>query len=466
MAKNKNKQKIVTNGLNEVIQAPIPNNRMVSFGEIVSGADYGLLSTKPQVLTNTYKNNSFAQIAVDLPVQDAFRDGGFTLDSQTLSADELLELNDFMDDQGDRTTLKDVCRWGRLFGGGALIASVGKNQEIPLNIDSLHQKDVEFLASDRWQTTPLGSSIYIADKFLLQDLNSKRFEDAVTLHKSRLKLFIPKIEPYYVRNMLQGWGASIFEDIIPSLAQYIKANSVILELLDEAKIDILKIFDLASTLGSANGESIVRKRLQLFAEQKNFQSVGAMDAKDDYIQKQLSFGSLDQMIEKIMLLICSALRIPYSKVFGKGASGFSSGEDDLENYNGMVMSTIREPVTPLLKWMLDIRCMQLFGRKIDDLVITWKPLRVLNEVDQQNVRTQKINSYIQLCQLGVMTKKQVAEQLTTDKIILFKPEEIEKIDETIGPDQMENIVQVEDVRNSVKKDKKSLGKMLYSFWKK
>ena len=457
MTKNKNKQKIVTNGLNEVIQAPIPNNRMVSFGEIVSGADYGLLSTKPQILTNTYKNNSFAQIAVDLPVQDAFRDGGFTLDSQTLSADELLELNDFMDDQGDKTTLKDVCRWGRLFGGGALIASVGKNQEIPLNIDSLYQKDVEFLASDRWQCTPLGSSIYIADKFLLQDLNSKKFNDAITLHKSRLKLFIPKIEPYYVRNMLQGWGASIFEDIIPSLAQYIKANSVILELLDEAKIDILKVFGLADILGSQNGTAKVRERIKIFSEQKNFQSVGAMDAKDDYIQKQLNFGSLDQMIEKIMLLICSALRIPYSKVFGKGASGFSSGEDDLENYNGMVMSTIREPITPILKWMLDIRCMQLFGRKIDDLVINWKPLRVLNEVEQQNVRTQKINSYIQLCQLGIMTKKQVAEQLTTDKIILFKPEEIDDINDEITPEQAEDIIQIDEVRNS---------KKFYEFWKK
>lgn len=460
MSKNKNKQKtnVVANGLNEVVQQqPIYNNRLISFGEIVSGADYGLLSTKPQVLTNTYKNNSFAQIAVDLPVQDAFRDGGYTIDSQTLSADELLELNDFMDDNGDRIVLKDVCRWGRLYGGGALIASVGKHHEVPLNIDGLYGKDVEFLASDRWQCTPLASSIYKADKFLLQDLNTKKLEDAVAIHKSRLKLFIPKVEPYYVRNMLQGWGASIFEDIIPSLAQYVKANSVILELLDEAKIDILKIFGLSDVLGTADGESAVKRRLRIFSEQKNFQSVGAMDAKDDYIQKQLSFGSLDQMIEKIMLLICSALRIPYSKVFGKGASGFSSGEDDLENYNGMVMSTIREPITPILKWMLDIRCMQLFGRKIDDLVITWKPLRVLNEVDQQNVRTQKINSYIQLCQLGVMTKKQVAEQLTNDKIILFKPEEIDAIDDEITPDQAEDIIQIDEVKNS---------KRFYEFWKK
>jgi hypothetical protein len=450
MAKNKNKQSRVNNGLANVV-SEANNSQIVNYGEIISEATYSLLSLKPQVLTNTYKNNSFAQLAVDLPVQDAFRDGGFTIDSQTLSADELLELNDFIEDKGDRNTLKDVVRWGRLFGGGALIASIGsdKIQKTPLNIDGLYEKDVEFLASDRWQCTPTGASIFKAENFLLQDLTSNR--ESLIIDKSRLKLFIPKIEPYYIRNQLNGWGTSIFECIIPALSQYIKANNVILELLDEAKIDILKIFGLSDLLSTADGEAQVKKRLRIFAEQKNFQSLGAMDTQDDYVQKQLSFGSLDQMIEKIMLLICSALRIPYSKVFGKGASGFSSGEDDLENYNGMVMSTIREPLMPLIKWMLDIRCVQLFGRKVDDLVIEWKPLRVLPETEQQNVKTQKITSYIQLCQLGVMTKKQVAEQLTTDKIILFKPEEIEAIDDEMSPEQMEDIVQVDEVKNSKKK---------------
>lgn len=450
MAKNKNKQSRVNNGLANVV-SEASNSQMVNYGEIISEATYSLLSLKPQVLTNTYKNNSFAQLAVDLPVQDAFRDGGFTIDSQTLSADELLELNDFIEDKGDRNTLKDVVRWGRLFGGGALIASIGsdKIQKTPLNINGLYEKDVEFLASDRWQCTPTGASIFKAENFLLQDLTSNR--ESLIIDKSRLKLFIPKIEPYYIRNQLNGWGASIFECIIPALSQYIKANNVILELLDEAKIDILKIFGLSDLLSTADGEAQVKKRLRIFAEQKNFQSLGAMDTQDDYVQKQLSFGSLDQMIEKIMLLICSALRIPYSKVFGKGASGFSSGEDDLENYNGMVMSTIREPLMPLIKWMLDIRCVQLFGRKVDDLVIDWKPLRVLPETEEQTIKTQKITSLIQLCQLGVMTKKQVAEQLTTDKIILFKPEEIEAIDDEMSSEQMEDIVQVDEVKNSKKK---------------
>ena len=454
MAKNKNKKKIVNNGLNNIV-AEAGKSQLVNYGEVISQANYGLLSLKPDVLTNTYKNNSFAQIAVDLPVQDAFRNGGFTIDSQTLSADELLELNELIEDKGDKTTLKDVARWGRLFGGGALIASIGSDriQKTPLVIESLQGKDVEFIASDRWQCCPTAESIFKAENFYLQNLATQK--PAMIIDKSRLKLFIPKIEPYYLRTQLNGWGCSIFECILPALAQYIKANNVILELLDEAKIDILKIFGLNDALGSEDGESIIKQRLKLFAEQKNFQSMGAMDMQDDYVQKQLNFGSLDQMIEKIMLLICSALRIPYSKVFGKGASGFSSGEDDLENYNGMVMSTIREPLTPLIKWMLDIRCVQLFGRKVDDLVIDWKPLRVLPETEEQNVKTQKINSLIQLCQLGVMTKKQVAEQLTTEKIILFKPEEIEQIDDTLTPDQMENIDMVDEVRNS---------KPWYKFW--
>ena len=446
MVKKKN---IVNNGLENAINFGYSDTPVVNMGEIMANASPYLLSLKPIILNNTYKSNSFAKLAVDLPVNDAFRDGGFEIDSQTLSADELLELNDFMNDKGDRNVLKDCARWGRLFGGGVILASVDQKTEAPLNIKSLKGKEVEFFACDRWQCFPQGSTLHLADKFTVQNDYTLNEGNILTYHKSRLKVFTGETQPWYLRNQLNGWGASIFEAITPSLSQYIKANSVILELLDEAKIDILKVAELNSTLASEGGEALIRKRFQIFAEEKNYRSLGVLDAQDDYDQKQMNFGSLDQMIEKIMLLICSALRIPYSKVFGKGASGFSSGEDDLENYNGMVMSTIREPLTPIIKWMLDIRCVQLFGRTIDDLVIKWKPLRVLSEVEEQNVKTQKINAYVQLLEAGVMNRKQVAEQLTTEGIILFKPEEIDAIDdEEIDVDkfQEETIV-----KNSKKK---------------
>lgn len=450
MAKNKNKKKnIVENGLANAVGIPTQSN-VAAIGEVLSEASPYLLSLRYIQLSNTYKSNGFARLAVDLPVQDAFRDGGFTLDSQTLSADELLQLQELMQDKGDIITIKDCAKWGRLFGGGVVLLNCGQNPNTPLSPETLKDKEVEFLACDRWQCYPQATSLYLADKFTLQDLSLGEAGNVATFDKSRLKVFTGETQPYYIRNQLGGWGASIFEAVIPALSQYLKANNVILELLDEAKIDILKIFGLSDLLATEGGEYQVKKRLSIFAEQKNFKSLGAMDAQDDYIQKQMSFGGLDRVLEKIMLLICSALRIPYSKVFGRGSSGFSSGEDDLENYNGMVMSTIREPLIPLIKWIIDIRCYQLFGRKVDDIVINWKPLRILPETEQQTVVNQKVQNLIQLAQLGVLTNKQVAEQLTTEKIILFKPEEIEAIEEKIDIEEMQT-TEKETVENKSRK---------------
>jgi len=411
-------------------------NSMNDPSPIYKNASPYILSLHYIPLANTYKSNGFAATAVDLPVSDAFRDGGFEIDSDTLKPEELQQLEEKMSDANDIETLKDCLRWGRLYGGGCILISTEQDNSTPFNPKTIKGKDVVFYAVDRWQCIPLAASLQLADKFMLQD-NLRAEGQELIFDKSRVLTFTGKTQPYYIRNLLQGWGASIFEDIIPQLNQYLKANSVILELLDEAKIDILKISGLSDLLISKDGESVVRRRVDIAAANKNYKAMLTMDAQDDYDQKQLSFGSIDQMLEKIFLLICSCLRIPYSKIFGRGASGFSSGEDDLENYNAMINSDIRVPATKILKQMIDIRCYQLFGRKIPDLTVTWKPLRVMSEKDQQEIQTQKINGYIQLLQAGILTPKQIAEKLVVEKIFALSEEEINALSDEVKSDEMQ-----------------------------
>lgn len=379
-------------------------------------------------LANMYKSNGFAKIAVDLPVSDCFRNGGYILNSATLSPEELEELQDYMEEH-DTETIKQCMRWSRLYGGSLIICSTEQKSDTPFNPKTIYKKDVDFWACDRWQCVPNSENVNMADSFILQDNFREGNGDIETFDKSRVKVFVGEVQPYYLRNLLQGWGASIFEAIIPQLNQYLKANSVILELLDEAKIDILKIFELSSVLASNGGEASIRKRAEIFAEQKNYKNMGVMDAQDDYVQKTMSFSGLNEILEKIFLLICSSIRIPYSKVFGRGASGFSSGEDDLENYNAMIMSELRVPAQPIIKWMANIRCCQLFGRVVDDLTITWKPLRVLSEKEQQELNTSKINALNTLLMSGVLTRSQVAKKLVKDEIIDLSDEEIKAIDD-------------------------------------
>lgn len=450
--KQVNNTDVVYNGLESALGLDTMQTANNPLTILANATDY-LLTLQWVQLTNTYKSNGFAKLAVDLPVSDAFRDGGFELESATASPDDLLEIRNKMDSAGDIEAIKQCLRWGRLYGGGCLLVNTKQKSDTPFNPETIANEALEFIAVDRWQCVANASSLQLADSFSIVD-NSVS-DELLVYDKSRVQTYTGEVQPYYLRNMLNGWGASVYEGIIPQLTQYIKANNVVLELLDEAKIDILKIFNLSNLLITKKGERAVRKRVEIFAQQKNYKNMGVMDSQDDYEQKTMTFSGLKDMLEKIFLLICSSLRIPYSKVFGKGSSGFSNGEDDLENYNAMIMSDIRVPCTSIVKWVAQIRACQLFGSKIDDLRIVWKPLRILKETEQQQVKSAKVNSIIQLIQTGVLTKQQGAKELVKDGIINLTDEDIEKIDDDFSPDELDYLNQTKDEKD--KEEKKGFG---------
>ena len=121
-------------------------------------------------------------------------------------------------------------------------------------------------------------------------------------------------------------------------------------------------------------------------------------------------------------MIASAVKMPVSKIWGVGSSGFSSGEDDLENYNSIVEGEIRIPAEKLIKWVVDLRCMQLFGFKIPDLKIAWKPLRVLSAREMQEIENWKVNNAMQMFDRGLLKASETMTYLKQEDIILIKTE--------------------------------------------
>lgn len=393
-------------------------------------------------LTYFYKSNGFVQTAINQIVDDAFRNDGLIIDSKTLDTNELEELKQALIDNGDIDAIMDCIRWGQLYGGGVLIANTEQNYELPLNKQNLKGKKLQFLASDRWQCIADNISPQLSKTFTLCDCLQDK-ANGIKVDKSRIEIFTGVKAPYQLRVQLQGWGLSIFEAVIPPLTQYLKAMGVTLELLDEAKIDVIKINELTNMLMSPNAMQKVRHRVDLVAANKNYKSSIVMDGLDGYEQKQINFGGLPEMITQIQYLVCSALKRPYSKIFGKGANGFSSGEDDLENYNTIVDSEIRRPATNLIKWVVNLRALQLFGRELTDFRPKWKPLRVMTEKEQAEINNRKLADYITLLEHQILTPQQVAEKLTEDSYILFSDEEIAKLSDEL---------QQQDIEQSVRED--------------
>lgn len=441
----------VNNGLAEALNLPTAPNGEIIDGSMLSrvfnSSICGLITMHWVALTNAYNKNSFLQTAVNQKVEDAFKNEGLIIDSKTLDTDELEQLRNTMEEEGDIEAIIDCIRWGRLYGGGCIIANTTQDASEPLDKNSLKGKPLKFLATNRWQCTAQGIAPQLAEKFVFTDAfteNETEFKEQmglnnVEIHKSRVGIFTGSNAPYLTRTIVQGWNTSLFEGILEPIENLLGGFNVTLELLSEAKIDIFKISNLATVLTSADGERMIQKRLQVATANKNYKSSIAMDMEDDYQQKQISFGGIPQLLEQLMYIFCGYLRYPVAKLFGKGANGFSSGDDDLENYNSTVESEVRIPARRLIHWVVNLRCLQLFGRELPDFKPKWKPLREMTEKDMAEVNSRKLADYITLLEHQVMTARQVAQKLTEDNYILFSDEEIEKISDEFTPDMEQSL---------------------------
>lgn len=399
----------------------------------------GLITNHWVSLTNAYNKNSFLQTAVNQKVEDAFQNDGLVIDSKTLSTDELEKLRTTMEEEGDFEAIIDCIRWGRLYGGGVIVANTEQDPSKPLNKEALKGKKLKFLATNRWQCTSQAVNPYVAEKFIFTD-NMQEGDllasdsTAQEIDASRVGIFTGNNAPYLTRTILNGWNASIFEGILEPIENLLGGFNVTLELLSEAKIDIFKISELATVLSSPNGEALIRKRLEIATANKNYKGSLAMDKEDDYQQKQISFGGIPQLLEQLMYIFCGYLRYPVAKLFGKGSSGFSSGEDDLENYNSTVNSEIRVPAKRIIHWVVNLRCLQLFGRELPDFKPQWRPLKAMSEKEQAEINSRRLDDYLKLKQANVMTAKQVGQKLTEDGYILFSDEEIDKMSDEYESD--------------------------------
>lgn len=378
-----------------------------------------VLSLQQTLLTYLYKTFGILSKVVDIPVDDAYRYGGFEIESETIDDKELFELEKSLIRNDDLRQIKQARKWARLFGGAALIVLDGNELDKPLNYERLYKKPIKFIAVDRWQLNYSKSNVTMpGGKWLLTNYDKVDNIEAQEIHPSRLHLFYGKQAPFIVQQQVQGWGISVFEQIFQDMSQLFKSRNVMFELLDEAKTDILKLNSLKTALTSAQGTRAVQRMVDFVAKNKNYKSQITLSTEDEYEQKQISFGGFEGILKEIRVMIAGSANMPVNKLWGEGVTGFGSGEDSLENYNAQIESEIRGLDTSAIYWLLKIRCYQLFGREIEDINLDWKELRVLSSMDEQNIHDHKIDNILKLFDRQLLTPQEVMEILKKEKVVI------------------------------------------------
>jgi phage-related protein (TIGR01555 family) len=222
--------------------------------------------------------------------------------------------------------------------------------------------------------------------------------------------------PFLIRQRLQGWGLSKTERLIEPLRAYRNGVNVLYELLSEAKIDVMSIKDLNTTLASGQ-DDLIYKRIQCASDIKNYKSTLVIDQDDKYEQKQLTLGGLSEILRELKYEISSAVDLPLSKIFGIQASGFNSGNEDILKYNAKVMTETRPKCILQLKRVLRIICKILFDFVPTDLNVKFEELTLMT---QEQIELKKQNEFMRLKDLHVMKflqTQELAEELKSKNIL-------------------------------------------------
>jgi phage-related protein (TIGR01555 family) len=378
-----------------------------------------LVSNFRQLLSELYVEIGLVQTIVDLPVDDALR-GGIEISSKQLDEDQVKQLRVSLDRDNDINTVGQAAKWTRLFGGGGVIILTDQDPYQPLSLSEISEHDALSLrAVDMWE---LFWSLQNTEGYdpSIQDTDFEHYDYyGVELHKSRVLRMKGLEAPSFIRPRLRGWGFSVCEILVRSINQYLKGTDLGFEVLDEFKLDVYKIKNLVNTLLSPNGEQKVHKRIQLANLQKNYQNAIVMDTEDDYDHKQLSFAGLAEAMAGIRKQVASDLRIPMSKLFGSSENtGMGNGEqNDMENYNAMVESTIRSKIKYDILRVCELKCQKLFGFVPDDLEIKFQPLRTLTAEQEENVKTQKFTRLQQAADSGRITQFEYREAINKGNLL-------------------------------------------------
>jgi len=414
------KSAVLKNTLTDLTQALGIQTNLTSFNPIIQNNIYAPITLDWLTLTYFYKTHGVIQTAIEMPVLDALR-GGVDIASKQMDPIDIKKLLDFFEDNDVGASIGETGTWARLYGGAGLVVNIpNQDPETPLSFKNI--KAMRLYPANRWE---LGAGYKAEDsdgiaRTPIEEYNA-RFSEFYNfygnkIHHSRVFTLSGKNAPHVIRWQLQGWGMSEVERMVEDFNLYIRTKNVLYELLQEAKVDIFKMENFNSSLLTDTGTQQIFQRIQKAQQLKSFNKGLLLDKLDDYEQKQITFTGIAEVMKENRIGIASAMRMPMAKLFGLSAAGFNSGEDDIENYNAMVESEVRQKLRPLIRKVIALACVHLFGTEID-FDFSFKPLRVLGAVEEEQVKTSLQNRMTMLYDRGLMTAQEVMEELSKAKIV-------------------------------------------------
>lgn len=325
-------------------------------------------------LWSAYDASSLVRNVIDLPSEDSVREWrNWQAESDDISKIEAEEKR-----LGIKAKTYDACQIARLEGESAILIgaeTMDPMEELdPTKIGVSGIKYLLVLGKDDFQPQDIDT-----------DVNSPTFGQPAyyrvgdtDFHPSRLSVFygIAPRKGIRVANG-DGRGKSVLIGLLESIKRVDAVAGNVLSLVYEAKIDIFGIPDLMENMkkrGEQWTEEILR-RVNLAAMSKSTTGAMLKDANETYEQKNASFGSLPDIMEKFMQLCSAESGIPMTLLFRMSPGGLNAtGESDTRAYYDRVSVHQELRIDPSLHNLNECLIHSALGTRPPELFYEWAPL--------------------------------------------------------------------------------------------
>lgn len=298
-------------------------------------------------------------------------------------------------------------RAARLYGGAALLIGVGDadpSQELtPDRIGKGGLKYVHVLTRHELTVNELD-----------QDPQSPFFGEpksytlaagnalTVDLHPSRVIRFIGA--EVLDRNLVQmGWGDSILQSVNDAVQNAGVASASIAALLQEAKVDIIKVPGFMEAVGNDGYREKLIERFTLANTAKSLVNAVLLDAEEEWQQKQVSFAQLPEVLNTYLQIASGAADIPATRLLGQTPGGLqSSGQSDIRNYYDRISADQNLSLRPALSRLDEILIRSAIGSRPADIHYTWAPLWQVSETERADIALKKATAVKTISETGLV----------------------------------------------------------------
>lgn len=276
--------------------------------------------------------------------------------------------------------LQKALVWARLYGGAALIIDDGGSPSQEIRPESFAQgrlKQIQVASRKRLKIPDGLESNPRSAYFGQPKVYRTQFPGSpqIDIHPSRVIPIFGELAPD-TDDVEDFWGDSILRACYDAVSHAAKSAHGFAQLIDEAKVDIVSVSNLASKLSTEASSTQTINRWRLFGQNKSLNGVGLTDKDtEEYTQKQISFDGHDRLIMAFLLIVCGAADVPATRMLGQSPNGLNAtGESDLTNYYNAIEGRQRSDLGQVMQRLDAFLLAHVFGKKPDGIWYEWRPL--------------------------------------------------------------------------------------------